>query len=242
MTLHFRATGGSRSPVTAEPFSTTGMNTLFPTSLTHPAVKICGIRTGEQAEAIIAAGADALGINFYPKSKRFIALDEALPWLKEIGAVVPRVAVTVNASDDELKQIAESGGIDWIQLHGNETSNRVASLAQQGLPVFRAMGVKDEAMLNEAAAFPGTTLLLDAYAPTEYGGSGETMDWTLGAQAVQQWTDRQIILAGGLVPGNVAEAVKQVQPAGVDVASGVESEPGVKDLTLVRAFIEAARG
>jgi len=214
---------------------------VFPTSPGRVAVKICGIRTGDQAEAIIDAGADALGINFYPKSKRFIALDEALPWLAAIGNTVPRVAVTVNASDDELKQIANSGGIDWIQLHGDETPDRVESLTQQGLPVFRAMGVKDETMLNAAEAYPGTTLLLDAYAPTEYGGSGETMDWTLGAKAVSQWPHRQIILAGGLVPDNVAEAVTQVQPAGVDVASGVESASGVKDLALVRAFIEAAR-
>ena len=96
-------------------------------------------------------------------------------------------------------------------------------------------------MLESAAAYPGSTLLLDAYAPTEYGGSGETMDWTLGARAVEQWPNRQIVLAGGLVPDNVAAAVAQVRPAGVDVASGVESEPGMKDLGLVRAFIEAAR-
>ena len=214
---------------------------VFPTNPGRVAVKICGIRTGEQAEAIIDAGADALGINFYPKSKRFIALGEALPWLQEIGDAVPRVAVTVNASDDELKSIADSGGIDWIQLHGDESPNRVESLIQQGLPVFRALGVKDDTMLESAAAYTGSTLLLDAYAPTEYGGSGETMDWTLGARAVEQWPNRQIVLAGGLVPDNVAAAVAQVRPAGVDVASGVESEPGMKDLGLVRAFIEAAR-
>jgi phosphoribosylanthranilate isomerase len=214
---------------------------VFSTNPGRVAVKICGIRTGAQAEAVINAGADALGINFYPKSKRFVALDEALPWLNEISDSVPRVAVTVNATDDELERIADSGGIDWIQLHGNETPDRLKSLIHRGLPVFRALGVKDKAMLQSAAAYPGTTLLLDAYAPTEYGGSGETMDWKLGAQAVQQWPDRQIVLAGGLVPDNVARAVKQVQPAGVDVASGIESEPGVKDLGLVRAFIEAAR-
>ncbi len=214
---------------------------LFPPNLGRVAVKICGIRTGAQAEAIIEAGADALGINFWPKSKRFIELDEALPWLNEIAGTVPRVAVTVNATDDELHRLHESGGLDWLQLHGDESPDRVESLIQQGLPVFRAMGVKDSAMLESAATYPGTNLLLDAYAPIEYGGSGETMDWTLGAKAVQQWPERQIILAGGLVPGNVAAAVKQVRPAAVDVASGVESEPGVKDLGLVKAFIEAAR-
>tara|TARA_R110000850_G_scaffold22504_3_gene66630 strand:- start:625 stop:1287 length:663 start_codon:yes stop_codon:yes gene_type:complete len=214
---------------------------LFPADLGRVAIKICGIRTGAQASAIIDAGADALGINFWPNSKRFIELDEALPWLKELGGTIPRVAVTVNATDDELHRLHDSGGLDWIQLHGDETPNRVESLLQQGLPVFRAMGVKDLAMLEAATDYPGTTLLLDAYAPTEYGGSGETMDWTLGAKAVQQWPERQIILAGGLVPNNVAKAISQVQPTGVDVASGVESEPGVKDLDLVKAFIEAAK-
>ncbi|MEM9283118.1 MAG: phosphoribosylanthranilate isomerase [Verrucomicrobiota bacterium] len=216
-------------------------DSLFPTHLEHTAVKICGITTGDQAASIIEAGADALGINFWPKSKRFIALDGALPWLREIGSSGPRVAVTVNASDDELQAIANSGAIDWIQLHGDETPNRVESLTQQGLPVFRAMGVKDEAMLQSAEAYPGTTLLLDAYAPTDYGGSGETMDWSLGVRAVKAWPDRQIVLAGGLTPENVADAVKQVKPAAVDVASGVESSPGTKDLDLVKAFIDAAR-
>jgi phosphoribosylanthranilate isomerase len=214
---------------------------LFADDLARVGVKICGITTGNQARAIIEAGADALGINFWPKSRRFIELEKAAPWLHEIAGTVPRVAVTVNATDDELRRIHDSGAIDLIQLHGDETPDRVDSLAQQGLPVFKAMGVKDRAMLETAAAYRGRTLLLDAYAPSEYGGSGETMDWSLGAEAVAQWPEKQIVLAGGLVPDNVAEAIRQVNPAGVDVASGVEESPGVKDLDLVRRFIEAAR-
>ncbi|MDF1656796.1 MAG: phosphoribosylanthranilate isomerase [Verrucomicrobiales bacterium] len=217
------------------------MNPLFRHDLNRTAVKICGITTGDQASAIIELGADALGINFWPESKRYIALPEALPWLLDLTGTVPRVAVTVNATDEELLAIYESGGIDFIQLHGDETPDRVSSLTQQGLPVFKAMGVKDRAMLESAADYESPTLLLDAYAPTEYGGSGEMMDWSLGAKAVGQWPDRQIILAGGLKPDNVAEAVRQVHPVGVDVASGVESSPGVKDLDLVKAFLEAAR-
>jgi len=212
---------------------------VFSDALNRTAVKVCGVRTGEQASAVIEAGADALGINFWPKSKRFIALEEALPWLLELAGVVPRVAVTVNASDDELRALHDSGGIDWLQLHGDETPDRVSSLSQQGLPVFKALGIRDEAMLEAAAEFPGDTLLLDAYAPIEYGGSGETMDWSLGAKAVQQWPDRQIVLAGGLTADNVAAAIKQVRPAAVDVASGVESAPGLKDLELVRRFVAA---
>ena len=147
----------------------------------------------------------------------------------------------MNASDDELAAIHESGVIDLIQLHGDESPERVRSLTDQGLPVFKAMGVKDRAMLETALEYDSPTLLLDAYAPTEYGGSGETMDWTLGAGAVSQCPERQIVLAGGLVPENVADAIQQVNPAGVDAASGVEESPGVKDLELVQAFIEAAR-
>lgn len=214
---------------------------LFPPDPERVAVKICGITRGEEAHAIVAAGADALGINFWPKSKRFIALAEASPWLRELAGTVPRVAVTVNATDDEIRALHESGVIDWIQLHGDETPDRVRSLTQQGLPVFKALGVKDRAMLETAADFDSPTLLLDAYAPGAYGGSGETMDWALGAEAVKRWPDRQIVLAGGLTPENVADAVRQVHPAGVDVASGVEAIPGRKNLAKVRAFIEAVR-
>ena len=204
-------------------------------------MKICGITRADEARAIVEAGADALGINFWPKSKRFIALEEALPWLHELAGTVPSVAVTVNADDDELRRLHESAVIDWIQLHGDETPDRVRSLTQQGLPVFKALGVRDRSSLKAAAAHDSPTLLLDAYAPNEYGGSGATMDWALGAAAVQEWPDRQIVLAGGLTPENVAEAIRQVRPAAVDVASGVEISPGRKSLELVRAFIEAAR-
>lgn len=214
---------------------------LFPPDLDRVAVKICGITRGDEAHAIVEAGADALGINFWPRSKRFIALAEASPWLRELAGTVPRVAVTVNATDDELRALHESGVIDWIQLHGDETPERVRSLTQQGLPVFKALGVKDRAMLETAADFASPTLLLDAYAPNEYGGSGETMDWALGADAVKRWPERQIVLAGGLTQENVADAVRQVHPAGVDVASGVESAPGRKDLAKVRAFLERVR-
>ncbi len=218
------------------------MSALLPANLDRTAVKICGITTGDQATAIVEAGADALGINFWPKSKRYIAIEKAQPWLRELEDSVPRVAVTVNASDDEIRTLIDSGVIDWIQLHGDETPDRVKSLTQQGCPVFKAMGVKDRKLLETASQYASLTLLLDAYAPVEYGGSGETMDWSLGFEAVNRWPERQIILAGGLTPDNVAEAIQQVKPAGVDVASGVESSPGIKDLDLVRSFIEAAHG
>lgn len=214
---------------------------LFPPDLGRVAVKICGITRADEASAIVGAGADALGINFWPGSKRFIALDEARHWLRDLAGTVPRVAVSVNASDDELRRLFDSGVIDWIQLHGDETPDRVRSLTKESLPVFKALGVRDAAMLETAALFDSPTLLLDAYAPGVYGGSGETLDWALGTDAVRRWPDRQIVLAGGLTPANVAAAIRQVRPAGVDIASGVETSPGRKDLGLVRALIETAR-
>ena len=217
--------------------------TLIPKSIfpdTSVGVKICGITTGEQAEKIVALGADAIGVNYWPKSKRFIEPARACEWLPDLAGKVARVAVFVNPTDDELRAVFDSGCIDFLQLHGDERSDRVNSLIQQSLPVFKALGIKDRAMLESAANFDSKTLLLDAYAPVVYGGSGETMDWSLGAEAVKQWPDREIILAGGLKPGNVAAAIRQVSPAGVDVASGVESSPGIKDLDLVKAFIENA--
>lgn len=214
--------------------------TLFDPDPGHVAVKICGITNGQRAQEIVGAGADAIGINFWPQSKRYIPLEEAAPWLRELEDTVPRVAVTVNATDDELFRIRDSGVIDYIQLHGDETPDRVHSLREQGLVVFKAIGVRDRDMLAAAERYESPTLLLDAYAPADYGGTGEAMDWALGAEAVKKWPDRQIVLAGGLTPDNVVDAVRQVNPAGVDVASGVEKSPGVKDLDKVRAFIAGA--
>lgn len=214
---------------------------LFPRNPGRVAVKICGVTRADEAHAIVDAGVDALGINFWPNSKRYLPLDQATPWLRELADTVPRVAVTVNAPDTTLRAIRDSGVIDWIQLHGDETPDRVASLRQEGLPVFKALGVRDRTALEAAADYDSPTLLLDAYAPGTYGGGGETMDWTLGADAVRRWPDRQILLAGGLTPENVAAAIRQVRPAAVDVASGVESRPGRKDLARTRDFIAAAR-
>lgn len=214
--------------------------TLFEPDPGNVAVKICGITNGVRAQEIVATGADAIGVNFWPESKRYVALEDAAPWLRDLEDTVPRVAVTVNATDDELFALRDSGVIDFIQLHGDESPDRVRTLTRQGLAVFKAIGIRDRGMLASAKDFDSPTLLLDAYAPTDYGGTGEKMDWTLGAEAVQMWPDRQIVLAGGLTPDNVADAVRQVNPAGVDVASGVESEPGVKDLDKVRAFIAGA--
>ncbi len=202
--------------------------------------KICGIRSLEQAEAIADLGVDALGFNFYPKSKRYLD-PEAADWLSQLAGKVCRVGVFVNADPDLICQLLDLDLIDWAQLHGDESPQDLHNLQVEGWNAFKALGVKDESSLEAVANYAGP-LLLDAYAPTDYGGSGETMDWALGAEAVRRYADQPIALAGGLTPDNVAAAIAQVSPAAVDVASGVESEPGVKDLELCRRFIEAARG
>ncbi|MBL9154321.1 MAG: phosphoribosylanthranilate isomerase [Verrucomicrobiales bacterium] len=202
--------------------------------------KICGLTRGDEAAQIAAMGADALGINFWPGSKRHIAPEMAAPWLRELAGVVTRVGVFVNASDAEMLALLEEGLIDAAQLHGDEAPDQVARLISRGHVAYKALGVRDRAGLDAAAGFPGSVLLLDAWAPVTYGGTGETMDWALGREAVERWPERRIVLAGGLTPENVAEAIRQVGPFAVDVASGVESgTPGLKDLEKVRAFLEA---
>lgn len=199
--------------------------------------KICGVRSEEQARAIIALGVDALGFNFWPRSKRYLDPKKA-QWLRLLAGQTIRVGVFVNAENSLIRELLDGGLIDWAQLHGDESPELIRTLQEQEYRVFKALGVKDQTSLDRIDDFRGP-ILLDAYAPTEYGGSGETMDWALGSKAVQRFPSRQIILAGGLTPDNVGAAIKQVQPAAVDVASGVEDAPGLKNLALCKKFIDA---
>ena len=207
-------------------------------------VKICGITQGNQARQIVEIGADAIGVNFWPNSKRYIDFDEARPWLEELIDTVTRIGVFVNADSDEITRVMESGAIDYAQLHGDESPEEVDALLQKGLPVYKALGIKDAEAIDVIASYPGDAILLDAYAPTEYGGTGESFDWNLGRLAVERFSgEKKIILAGGLTPENVESAIQQVAPFAIDTASGVESDtPGVKDLDKVEQFLEGIRG
>jgi phosphoribosylanthranilate isomerase len=200
-------------------------------------VKICGITSLQQGLDVAAAGADALGINFWPKSKRFVDPGVAGHWIKQLRSATIVVAVTVNPDDALVAQIAEAGLVDVLQLHGDETPERCAVLASFGLPIVKAFQIRDESSLDVVGRYDTTFVLLDSYNPGHYGGEGRSFPWHLVQVAKQRFPHKQIILAGGLTPENVADAVDGVQPAAVDVASGVESAPGVKDLTLVRDFI-----
>lgn len=214
---------------------------MFGTSAIPFGVKICGIRNAEQAKAIADLGADAIGLNFWPKSRRYIRPADAEPWAESMREHVKVVGVFVNPSLAMLREIISMGLIDVIQLHGDEDGRRVARLMDLGMPVIKALQVRGSESLQYIKTFPCDTILLDAYCPGLYGGEGKTFPWELAIEAQEAFPSKHIILAGGLTPDNVGQAVAQVRPVGVDVASGVESEPGIKDLELVRRFITEAK-
>jgi phosphoribosylanthranilate isomerase len=201
------------------------------------AIKICGLTTEGESRAVINLGVDALGFNFWTKSKRYFGLPVVHPWLKDLAGAICRVGVFVNAEREEIIQLVEEGWIDAAQLHGDETWEYCSELRDEGIPFIKAIGVKDESSLGELRAYATPYLLLDAFAPKERGGTGKTFEWQLAKDVCLDYPDLRIVLSGGLTPENVGDAVKKVEPAGVDVASGVEKMPGFKDMAKVEAFI-----
>jgi phosphoribosylanthranilate isomerase len=198
-------------------------------------VKICGITRAEDAAAAARLGADAIGLNFWPSSRRHIAPAAARAIVRTLPPFTVAVGVFVDATRDEILRAAELAGIQVIQLHGDEPPELAAALP---LPVVKALRVADRAALAPIASYPAAAFLLDAPTPG-YGGSGTTFDWALAAEAAR---GGRVILAGGLTPENVADAVRAVQPWAVDVASGVERAPGVKDEEKMARFVRAAKG
>lgn len=201
-----------------------------------PRVKICGITRLEDALAAVRLGADALGFNFWPGSRRYLAPAAARAIIRALPPLVTTVGVFVDPGRDEAMAAAAISGVQVLQLHGDESPEACARLP---LPVLKGIRVRGEASLALLDRYEGAVagFLLDADT-AGYGGSGQVFDWALAARAAAQ---RPIVLAGGLTPANVAEAVRAVRPFGVDVASGVEAAPGVKDPDLVSRFIRAAK-
>ena len=199
-------------------------------------IKICGITNLADAQAAVEAGADALGFIFYEKSPRFVPLKTAAEISKQLPPFVMRVGVFVNAPEDfVLRAIAECN-LTMLQFHGDEPPE---FCTQFGLMSMKAFRIRDAETLKLIPNYQTDAYLLDAFSSTTLGGTGEKFNWDLAVAA--QKFGKPIFLAGGLTPENVAEAVKKVQPFGVDVSSGVESAPGKKDHAKVKAFIEAAR-
>lgn len=200
-----------------------------------PRVKICGITRLEDALAAVRLGADALGFNFWPGSRRYLPPAAARDLIRALPPFVTTVGVFVDPSRDEAVSAAAISGVQVLQLHGDEPPELCAHLP---LPVLKGIRVAGPAALALLGRYVGVAgFLLDAASPG-YGGSGQTFDWSLVAGAAERVT---VVLAGGLTPANVAEAVRAVRPYAVDVASGVESAPGVKDPELMSRFIRAAK-
>ena len=207
-------------------------------------IKICGVTRPEDAAGIAEAGADAIGLNFHAASPRFVEDDRAAEIIAALPAHVAKVGVFVNADAATIRDKVQRLGLDWVQLHGDEPPEFVAELP--GLAVIRAVRLQDRvsALLattkGKLIRLPNA-VLIDAFSPTAYGGTGTTVAWSAIPEARRRLASLPVILAGGLTPSNVVEAVSLAQPDAVDVASGVESSAGVKDLAKVREFVTAAR-
>lgn len=205
-------------------------------------VKICGVTNHADALDAVASGADALGFNLFPGSKRCVVLDHEASWMKDLPPFVTRVAVLVNVPLDEARRVAEHPAIDLVQFHGDEDERYCAEFARFGRPFIKALRVRDESSLANAASFSTPHVLLDAHAGGAFGGTGTLIDLALAGACVRRYPALSIVLAGGLRPENVADAVHAVRPYAVDVASGVESAPGKKDRGKIAAFTAAVSG
>ena len=217
-------------------------------------IKICGIRTLDDALAAIDAGADLLGLNFYPRSPRYIepaACAALVNHLRGRGERATLVGVFVNIAADAVAACLDACNLDYAQLHGDEPPEDLAALGPWAFKAIRPANTEEakRQVLRYLPAAPDgydtlvadpprPAFLLDAAAPGQFGGSGQQAGWHMARVLARRWP---ILLAGGLRPGNVAAAVEAVHPWGVDVASGVEASPGRKDPARIRAFVAAAR-
>jgi phosphoribosylanthranilate isomerase len=200
-------------------------------------VKICGLTTLEDAMAAVEAGADAVGFVLYKESPRCISVEQAQEIIKQLPPFVTTVGLFVNQPTHWVRIMAERCGVDAFQFQGDETPQYCEAFRQRAIKTIR---VQDAASLDRMPEYHVRAFVLDAYREGEYGGTGQRFDWDL---AVPAKVHGRIILAGGLTPDNVAEAVRRVQPFAVDVSSGVEgSVKGTKDHGKIRAFIQAAKG
>jgi phosphoribosylanthranilate isomerase len=201
-------------------------------------VKICGITNLSDARRAVEAGADFLGFNFYPKSSRYIAPAAARRIVQRLPEKVASVGVFVNEPEREMLAIAQQVGLDYVQLHGDETPEAVSRM-RRSFRVIKAIRVRDALRASQLAIFKrASSILLDGFDAHLRGGTGKSFNWKLAKRAGRK---RQIFLAGGLTPENAAEAVSAARPFAIDVCSGVESRPGKKDAARMRALVAAVR-
>ncbi|MEA3362822.1 MAG: phosphoribosylanthranilate isomerase [Thermodesulfobacteriota bacterium] len=198
-------------------------------------IKICGITNLEDALCAVGSGADALGFVFYEKSPRYVHPEIVAQIVSELPPFVTTVGLFVDAAPDTIKQTMRMAGLGVVQLHGDESPE---DCHLNPYSVIKAVRVKGADSLAGIDNYPVSALLLDAWNEQQYGGTGESFDWQLARELTGH---RPIILAGGLTPGNVAQAVRMVNPYAVDVSSGVEESPGHKDRNKIHKFIQQVR-
>ena len=215
-------------------------------------VKICGITNLPDARVAIKVGADFMGFIFYPKSPRYVTPEQVRDIVTQLISNplplrystqypipnIPSVGVFVDQGPEVVAQTLDFCGLDYAQLHGKESPEMVATLVERGFSVIKAFRVRDDVDLAEMERYRATAYLLDTYVASQPGGTGRTFDWKLAAQAGQVGP---IIMAGGLTPDNVAQAIHAARPWAVDVSSGIEATPGRKDHAKLRRFMAAAK-
>ncbi len=204
-----------------------------------PSLKICGVTSLEDATQLVELGVPALGINFWPSSKRYCSPDDAWNFALEVKGRILRVGVFVNNARPLAAELFHAEVIDVVQLHGDESMEEVHFFLNQGIPVIRA--VSAEALPEDPLPENNFALLIDTPAGKDYGGTGKTFDWSIAQTFREQNPALPVLLAGGLNPENAADAQKQVAPSALDIASGAERSPGVKDFAKISALMEALK-
>jgi len=196
-------------------------------------IKICGITRAEDADAVVESGADAIGLVFYPPSPRAVTAEQAAQAVMNVPAFVTVTALFVNPTVEEVQSVLDSVRIDLIQFHGDEDDDFCRQFKRPYIKALRVRQASD--VVASCLRFPGAlAILLDSYKPGVPGGTGETFDWSL----VPDQPPKPLILAGGLEPGNVAQAISVVKPFAVDVSGGVEESKGIKDHGKIIEFVK----
>lgn len=198
-------------------------------------VKVCGMTSLKDALVAVEEGADAVGFIFYNKSPRSVTMKTVREIILELPPFVDTVGVFVNETAEQINKIADSCNLDMIQLHGDESPTFCKKIRRRVVKAFR---VKDMQSVKKLSSYHVSGFLLDTFSKDLHGGTGKVFDWNLALPAKKFGP---VIMAGGLTPNNVQQAIRQVRPYGVDVCSGVESEPGIKDHKKIKAFLKNAK-
>ncbi len=198
-------------------------------------VKICGITNYKDAAAAIDMGADLLGLNFYPKSPRYITPPKAVEIINKLPAFIDLAGVFVNESFEKIHETKNFCQLDWVQLHGDESPEFCRQFLSHSVKIMKAIRVKDQKDIERAESFFTDAILLDAFDPEKYGGTGLTFDWNIVGHI-----GKRIFLSGGINPDNAATAV-ELGVYGIDVCSGIEAEPGKKDHKKMKKLFENIR-